>query len=149
MSVSSMPDLIRCTGQMGDYWKPATEADRDALRDHARIKAGTEKSRTSRQNSAMWLYCTMLADALNDAGYDMRTFPWREGMELPFTKHSVMEVFWRPVMEAMAGKDSTTEQITTDVMAVYEALSRAMAQKVGVAVDWPCIETQMRNYHER
>jgi len=36
-------------------------------------------------------------------------------MEIPFTKHSVMECFWRPVMDSMCDKESTTEQITTDV----------------------------------
>ena len=137
-----MPDLIRCTGQMGDYWKPATEADREMLRGQSRIKASGDKTRTLTQNASMWLYCTQLAEALNAAGYDQRTFPWREGMEIPFTKHSVMESFWRPVMDSMCDKDSTTDQITTDVMAVYEALSRAMAQKVGITVPWPCRETQ-------
>lgn len=139
-----MPKLKRLSGQMGMYWTPISEEDRSALEGSFVIEAKTERQRTTTQNSAMWLYCEHLAKALNEAGYDQQTFPWREGIEIPFTKHSVMECFWRPVMEAMADKASTTEQTTKDVMAVYEAVSRAMAIRVGITVNWPCIETQMR-----
>jgi len=137
-----MPKLKRCTGQMGSYWQPVSESDRDALEGFAIIDSIADKRRSTSQNSAMWLYCEHLANALNEAGYEQKTFPWREGIEIPFTKHSVMECFWRPVMEHMADKESTTEQTTKDVMAVYEAVSRAMAMRVGVSVAWPCRESQ-------
>ena len=137
-----MPKLKRCTGQMSGYWQPCTDADRIALDGSAVIECRTEKQRTLTQNKSMWKYCELLADALNEAGYDQQTFPWREGIEIPFTKHSVMECFWRPIMKHMADKASTTEQTTKDVMAVYEAVSRAMAMRVGVSVAWPCKESQ-------
>lgn len=137
-----MPELRRCVGQMGEYWMPVSEADRDALRNATRVTVTSDKPRTTTQNKSMWLYCEKLARALNEAGYDMRTFPWREGLEIPFSKNSVMESFWRPTMDAIAAKESTTDQSTKDVMAVYEAVSRAMAMRVGISVAWPCRETQ-------
>jgi hypothetical protein len=137
-----MPKLKRLTGQMNTYWVPVSEDDRIALEGCAVIEAKTEKQRTLTQNKSMWLYCELLAEALSEAGYDQQRFPWREGIEIPFTKYSVMECFWRPVMDAMADKASTTEQTTKDVMAVYEAVSRAMAMRVGVSVAWPCRESQ-------
>jgi len=137
-----MTELKRCVGQMSDYWQPVTDADRDALEGMERIEVITDKPRTGKQNNSMWKYCEQLAVALNDAGFDVRTFPWKDGLEIPFSKHTCMERFWRPVMDAMAGVDSTTDQSTKDVMAVYAAVDRAISTKTGVTVAWPCRETQ-------
>lgn len=137
-----MTQLRRCVGQMGEYWIPVSDEDREALNGMVTVEVITDKTRTKKQNSAMWKYCEKLARALNEAGYDMRTFPWKEGLSIPFSKTSCMEVFWRPVMDAMAGHESTTDQSTKDVQAVYLAVDRAISTKTGVTVAWPCRESQ-------
>lgn len=135
-----MARLVRLTGQMSGYWKPASEADMDELSSIDELEFNAQKKRTSQQNRAMWLYCTLLAEALNDAGYDLLTFPWREGFEIPFSPDHCMERFWRPIMEAMLNIKSTTEQTPKDVFEVYKVVDRAVSTKTGVTVDWPSVE---------
>ena len=103
-----------------------------------------DRPRTNKQNSAMWKLCDEIAKALNDAGYDMQAFPWKEGMEIPFSKYTVMESLYRPVMKALTGEESTTKQSTVDPSHVYEALMRGMAMKgIDIQVEWPSLESQM------
>jgi len=144
LSADDMAKLVRLTGQMSGYWKPATEADMEQLAGVDELNFDAEKKRSSQQNRAMWLYCTMLAEALNDAGYDMRTFPWKEGLEIPFNTKYCMDRFWRPVMDAMIGENSTKKQSIEDVHEIYKVVDRAISTKTGVTVDWPSIESLMR-----
>jgi hypothetical protein len=102
--------------------------------DTIEVKVG---KRTSQQNNAIWKFCELLAAALNDAGFDMRTYPFREGLSIPFAKESVMETFWRPVQVAMLGKTSTRELEKSEVNAIYEALDRANSERTGVHVEFP------------
>jgi hypothetical protein len=144
-----MAKLVRLTGQMSGYWKPATEADMEELSSTNELTIELEKKRTTKQNRAMWLYCEMLSEALNDAGYDMLTFPWKEGLEIPFSKQECMERFWRPVMQAMLGVDSTTKQSMDNVFEVYKVVDKAISTKTGVTVDWPSIESQLMAHYSK
>jgi len=99
--------------------------------------------RTVKQNSSLWVYCTQLSEALNAAGFDLRTFPFREGLEIPFTKESVMSTFWRPIQDAMYDKASTRKLSTVEIQKVYEAVDRAISTRVGIHVPWPCEDYQM------
>ena len=108
-----------------------------------------ETQRSPKQNKSLWVYCAKLAKALNDAGFDMRTYPWKEGLSIPFTKNSIMDLFWRPVQNAMLGTDSTKELTTKTIQSIYEALDEAMFQRTGIRVNWPCIDSQMREAQER
>jgi len=98
------------------------------------------KQRTHTQNNAIWKYCKMLADALNAAGYDMRAFPLKEGLTIPWGKSSVMETFWRRVQREVVGKDSTRDLTTKEVNVIYEALDAAISQRTGVHVEFPSKE---------
>lgn len=101
----------------------------------------TEKTRTPKQNKSLWTYCGKLAEALDAGGFDQRTFPFREGLRIPFTKTSVMELFWRPIQLAMLGKESTREPTTVELQSVYKAVDRAIAERTGVRVEWPSKES--------
>lgn len=100
------------------------------------------KPRTDKQNSSLWQYCTLLANALNCAGFDMRTFPFREGLEIPFTKHSVMDCFWRKIQDAMFDKTSTRALSTVEIQQVYRSVDKAISERTGVRVEWPSRESQ-------
>jgi len=94
-------------------------------------------TRTSKQNSAIRVYCRNVADTLNDAGFDMQSFPWKEGFKLPWSDYTVMEFLWRKIQEAMTGKHSTTKLETQEVNQVYEVLSQKLSEAAGISVPFP------------
>lgn len=97
--------------------------------------AGT---RTLSQNAALHLFCTWLAEELNAAGYDMRK-TLKPGVEIPWTPASVKEHLWRPIQEALTGKQSTTEITTVEPTVIHETLARHLGEKLGIACPpWPC-----------
>src|SRR3990167_11482755 len=66
------------------------------------------KQRTPAQNNSIHLGCKLIADALNDAGLDMREVLKPE-IEIPWTMQSAKDHLFRPVMKTMTNKQSTTE----------------------------------------
>lgn len=98
-------------------------------------KVGT---RTSRQNRALHKFLAMLSEALNDAGYDMKR-TLKEEAEIPWTAALAKEFLWKPMQEAMLGKESTTALETQEVSQVYETLNRYLANTKGVSVPFPDI----------
>ncbi len=94
------------------------------------------RQRTLQQNKSLHLYCEMVAEALNDAGFDMRR-TLKHDVEIPWTKDTVKDYLWRPIQEALLQKESTTELDTAEPSKVYEILSRHLAQKLGISVVWP------------
>ena len=65
-------------------------------------------NRTDLQNRSLHLWFTLLADALNEAGFDIRK-TIREGLEISWTPENVKELLWRPVMKTLVLKGSTTQ----------------------------------------
>lgn len=123
-------------------------ADQEAIELYAGLRDGdvvevqvvVSKRRTGTQNNSMWKYCDALAKALTDAGFDARTFPWKDGISIDFTKEMVMHKFWRPVMAAMLDKKSTKEMTTKQVNEIYMVVDRAVSERTGVSVEFPSIE---------
>lgn len=94
------------------------------------------KQRTKTQNNALHLYCKLLADALNDAGLDMRRV-LKEEVDIPWTEKTVKENLWKPIQLIVLDKESTTEPLTSEYDQVYSVIHRQMAAKHGVNVLWP------------
>ncbi len=96
-------------------------------------------TRTPTQNAALHLWLERLAEALNDAGCDRLSFPWKQGIELPWSKETVKSDLWRPVMEAMLGKESTAECNRLEYAEVYDAISRHLSNIIPgfVPPPWP------------
>lgn len=103
---------------------------------HVTFSYSLGRQRTLTQNRALHKYCDMLADALNDAGYDMKKVIKQE-VDIPWSQQSAKEFLWRPIQKAVTGIDSTTKPETSQYSAIYEVLNRHMAQKFGVSVPWP------------
>lgn len=81
----------------------------------------------------------MMADELSDAGLDMRKVLKPE-VEIPWTKQSVKDHLFRPVMQAMLNKDSTTELTTQEIDLVFNTVNRHLG-KFGCSFEFPSIET--------
>lgn len=97
------------------------------------------RPRTSLQNDTMHKYFDLLAAELNSAGQDkVKVFAqMRQGVSLPWSRDSIKEDLWRPVMEAATDKTSTTKLDTKEVSHVYEILNRFTAERLGVSVPFP------------
>lgn len=97
-----------------------------------------EATRTLPQNSSLHLYCTMLADALNAAGWDMvKTLSLKPDVDVPWSMTSVKNELWRPIQQAVIDKQSTARMQKKDVSTIYEILNRHTSSKLGVSVIWP------------
>jgi hypothetical protein len=100
------------------------------------METSSEKHRTLQQNKALHKYLAELSEALNDAGLDMKAV-LKPNISIPWTPEMTKEHIWKPVQNIMLDKDSTTELSTTDIDAIYQVISRHLAEKFGVAVAFP------------
>lgn len=96
----------------------------------------SHKQRTALQNRSLHKYCTMVATALNDSGHDMRR-TLKASIEIPWTPESVKEHLWRPIQIAMLNIESTTDLDSAQPSIIYDCLSRHLASKLGISVEWP------------
>jgi len=111
----------------------------------------TKPPRTTKQNNSLWKWATMLAEELNDAGFDLKKFleVAQYKIDVPWNKGSVVDVLWRPVQEAMTGKESTTELDTVDPAAIHKVVANRVAELTGVYVEWPSrFNRRLRNEAE-
>jgi hypothetical protein len=95
---------------------------------------------TGKQFGALHLYCQHVADTLNDSGKDVRTVLdlMKAGVEIPWTKDTVKQQLYKPILKALTLKTSTTEQSTVEPTEVVEILSKFLIDRVGVpAPEWP------------
>ena len=96
-----------------------------------------ESRRSDAQNNALHLWCEMVANALNDAGLDMR-HTIREEVEMPWTKSSVKEYLWRPLQKAMTGEESTTMPAKSQYPEISEMIARHLSARFGITLPaWP------------
>ena len=101
-------------------------------------------SRSMRQNNAMHLWFRQLAQELNDAGHTM-PHPFDNEFELSFTELRVKEILFRPIIEAMYGKSSTSKLTAKELGNAAEELIRYLSEHKGVYVPWPqSMKDQMR-----
>jgi hypothetical protein len=98
--------------------------------------------RTLKQNRALHKYLTELGNALNDAGWDMKT-TLKPSVDIPWTPDMVKEYLWRPIQKIITDVESTTELETSDVDLIYKVLDRHIASKFGVSVHFPSDESMM------
>lgn len=95
-----------------------------------------DEPRTIPQNNALHLYFQMVADALNDAGYDVRHVV-KPDIDIPWTKELVKNHLWRPVQKLAFEKESTTELLKQkEIDKIWEILNRYLS-KYGVHIQFP------------
>lgn len=92
------------------------------------IREESKETRTGAQNRSLHLGCRLIADALNDAGLDIRTVLKPE-IEMPWDTHTVKEYIFRPVMKLMRNTESTTTlKKQGDIDAIWETVMRFLMQ---------------------
>ena len=85
-------------------------------------------SRTGAQNRAMHVGFELIATTLNDAGLDIRAVLKQE-IEIPWTKDTVKEYLWKPVMKLAVGKQSTRElDKVGEIERVWDVVMRHLSQ---------------------
>ena len=104
------------------------------------MKKRIEKPRTLKQNKAIHLMFTQLAQELNDSGLDMRK-TLKPSIDIPWSGKTVKEYLFRPIMTAQLGKESTTEMTTSEIDKVVNTLTKHLGTKFGIQLDFPSIES--------
>ena len=128
--------------KLGDTLHPADDEAIQWLinakeRDVIELRIGT---RTSAQNNALHKWLRDCANALNDAGLDMREVLCKTA-DIPWTEHSFKERVWRPVQEAMTGHHSSADVDKPDYQAISETIDRHIAVRCQFALPpWPTHE---------
>ena len=101
-----------------------------------KVDAKSGKTRTLTQNASLHKFCSMLAQAMNEAGFDFRVFI-KEGYPVPFTEELVKEYIWKPIQKAVTGHESTTKPEPKQYSEVYDVLNVKLAEH-GLYIPWPC-----------
>jgi hypothetical protein len=84
----------------------------------------------------MHKYFDMLAQALNDAGLDMRA-TLKEGVDIPWDAYTIKRDIWKPIQVAKFDIESTGDLETPQVGKIYEILNRHLSDRFGVHVPFP------------
>ena len=101
------------------------------------------KQRTAVQNNSLHLYCTEIAELLNEHGISLEVF--YKNIEADHTMESVKEL-WRSFARSKYGKVSTADLTTKELQAIYEEVNRHVA-KFGIHVPFPS-EESLINYED-
>jgi len=107
---------------------------------YLRVSVKNGKQRSLTQNRAMHLYCSQLAQALTDGGYDFRT-SLKEGIEVEWDEKLVKKHIWGAVQYAMTGHKSTTKPEKEDYGKIYETVNRFVSARFGIYVPFPSKES--------
>jgi len=100
------------------------------------VKCDKDEQRTEKQNNAMWLWLSRIAQALNDAGYDMKK-TLKPNIEIPWNKERAKQHLWDPVQQIITSQTSSTDLTRQQVNEIQEVIARHLAQTTGVSVPFP------------
>ncbi len=87
---------------------------------------GKDKKRTSKQNSALWLYFQQLADLLNSSGLDMKKV-LKPAVDIEWTKETIHDYIWIPIQRELYGKNSTRDLEKHELDQILETINRHLA----------------------
>ena len=117
---------------LNEYLEPKVEEGPE-FGIHVRVELG---QRTPQQNKAIHVYCDLLAEKLNSAGFLLVVPGFKEGFSVPWDGDMVKNNIWRVIQIAMFEIKSTTQLNRAQVSKVYEVVARNMAEK-GIDVPFP------------
>lgn len=96
-----------------------------------------KRTRTNQQNSALHLYFTKLAEALNNHGLYFHYTNYKgEQVEILWNMELIKEFIWKPLMKVITDKTSTTELTTNEIDPIYETINNHYSKK-GIELFFP------------
>ena len=100
-----------------------------------------KKGYSSKQRGALHVWCSMLADTLNDAGryYTMLSPIDRREIEIPWDMDMVKKFLYKPLLKAMTNKDSTEDQESVDPSKVAQVMSKHFGDSGLICPPWPSL----------
>jgi len=102
------------------------------------IHIDTGRQRTDQQRKAIEVFCKMLADTLNDAGFDMQAVFAVKELPVPWSQETVKDILFKPIAKALFSVNSTVNLERGDCGRVHEVLCRQLATSLGVTCpEWP------------
>lgn len=96
-------------------------------------------TRTNRQNKALHVLFSLLANELNDNGLDMKR-TLKPEIDIKWTSGGVKEYLWRPIMKAQVNKQSTTELNTKEIDEIFDTINKYLGEKHGLHVPFPSVQ---------
>jgi hypothetical protein len=132
--------VVNSDSKLGGFLAYAAELYRKHK--YVSFKWTTGQQRTDTQNASLHLWCELVAIELNNAGLEMVvSLPTGKQWTIPWSKHTVKENIWKPVQEAIIGKQSTTEAQRPEYNQVYEVIHSRFAGHHGITLPlWPSKE---------
>jgi hypothetical protein len=92
--------------------------------------------RTWRQNNTLHLLFRRMAEALNDAGFEI-PHPFKPDLEIPYSEESVKELLYKPIITMYFKVDRSTDLDTEQLSESMTILVDAVNRNTGVYVHRP------------
>lgn len=101
-------------------------------------------TRTTKQNRALHLYFSFVAEELNTLGINFK-YEGLKGLELstPYTEILVKEVLWKPIQRSLFDIDSTTKLTTKQMNDIIDVITLFFGEK-GINLEFPNLENLMK-----
>ncbi len=104
-----------------------------------RVYSIQKMDRTYRQNRTIHLLFRRMAEALNDAGFEIR-HPMKADLEIPYSEESVKELLYKPIITSYFKVNRSSELNTEQLSESMEILVDAVNRNTGVMVNIPSQE---------
>lgn len=102
------------------------------------VKEEEIKLRTNQQSKAIHLYCSQVAEALRNEGYNMQAVVENiKKMEIVPDMKNVKEILWRTAQKSTVGTDSTTKLESKEIDKIYEAVNMFLGHYFQIHVPFP------------
>lgn len=101
-----------------------------------------KETRSSLQNRSLHKYFSLLAEELNNSGYDMRK-TIKQDIDISWSGLSIKEYLWRPIQKVFLQEQSTTKLKKGDVDKIYDILNKTIGERTGVYVPFPCVDNML------
>ncbi len=85
------------------------------------------------------IYFDIIAEALNDAGHDMRVILKPKAVQVWWDKDLIKNFLWRPVQKKQVHKISTKELLTWEIDEVYDTVNRHLGKHIDTVM-FPSVE---------
>jgi hypothetical protein len=104
-----------------------------------RVYTIQKMDRTYRQNRTIHLLFRRMAEALNEAGFEI-SHPFKPDLEIPWSEESVKDLLYRPIITSYFKVDRSSLLDTAQLSESMEILIDAVNRNTGVYVPIPSQE---------